>query len=284
MPGMAPLAATPLALLRACHPEPTAAVTLMAAGLALTTGRDARGVLLVAAAVLAGQLSIGWLNDAVDARRDAAVNRADKPVAAGAVSVRTVGAAAAVAVVVCVPLSLASGLVAGAVHLVAVAAGWAYDLGLKSTALSVLPYAVAFGLLPVFVVLGLPGAVAPWWLPTAGALLGAGAHFANVLPDLDDDAATGVRGLPHRLGARRSRIAAAALLLAATVVLALAAPLPVGPVPAALSWAVPVLAALLLAGGFRAGRTAGSRAPFRAVLGVALLAVLLLLASGTALS
>jgi 4-hydroxybenzoate polyprenyltransferase len=282
---MAPLVATPLALVRACHPEPTVAVTLMITGLALTTGRDARGVLLVAAAVLAGQLSIGWLNDALDARRDAAAGRVDKPVARGEVSARTVGAAAGVAVLACVPLSLASGLAAGAVHLVAVAAGWAYDLGVKSTVLSVLPYLVAFGMLPVFVVLGRPGAAspwwlaAPWWLPVAGALLGAGAHFANVLPDLDDDAATGVRGLPHRLGATVSRIAAATLLFTATVVLAIAAPL-----PGAITWAVPVLAMLLLAAGFRAGRTAGSRAPFRAVIGVALLAVLLLLASGAALS
>jgi hypothetical protein len=55
------------------------------------------------------------------------------------------------------------------------------------------------------------------------------------------------------------------------------------PMPAALTWAVPLLAALLVAAGFRAGRTPGSRAPFRAVIGVALLAVLLLLASGTVL-
>jgi protoheme IX farnesyltransferase len=282
---MAPLVATPLALVRACHPEPTVAVTLMVTGLALTTGRDARGVLLVAAAVLAGQLSVGWLNDALDARRDVAAGRADKPVARDEVSARTVGAAAGVAALACVPLSLASGLVAGAVHLVAVGAGWAYDLGVKSTVFSVLPYVVAFGLLPVFVVLGLPGApspwwlAAPWWLPVAAALLGAGAHFANVLPDLDDDAATGVRGLPHRLGATRSRIAAATLLFTATVVLAIAAPL-----PAAVTVAVPILAMLLLVAGFRAGRTAGSRAPFRAVMGVALLAVLLLLASGAAVS
>ncbi len=262
-----------LALLRACHPEPTIAVTAMITALAVTAGRDAQGVLLVAAAVLTGQLSIGWLNDALDAGRDAAVGRADKPVATGAVSVRTVGAASAVAAVVCVPLSFASGALAGAVHLVAVAAGWAYDLGLKATRWSVLPYVVCFGLLPVFVVLGLPGTpVPPWWLPTAGAMLGAGAHFANVLPDLDDDAATGVRGLPHRLGAAGSRAAAGLLLLAATVVLAVAAPL-----PALLAWAVPVLAALVLAAGFRAGRRPGSRAPFRAVLMVAALAVLLLL-------
>src|SRR5665647_499792 len=28
------------------------------------------------------------------------------------------------------------------------------------------------------------------------------AHLANVLPDLGDDVATGIRGLPHRIGAR----------------------------------------------------------------------------------
>jgi 4-hydroxybenzoate polyprenyltransferase len=266
--------ATPLALLRACHPEPTVAVTAMVTALAVAAGRDARGVLVVAAAVLAGQLSIGWLNDALDAGRDAAVGRSDKPVAAGAVTVRTVGVAAAVAALACVPLSLASGALAGVVHLVAVGAGWAYDLGVKGTRWSVLPYLVCFGLLPVFVLLGAPGAPVPWWLPTAGALLGAGAHFANVLPDLDDDAATGVRGLPHRLGAAGSRAAAGLLLLAATVVLAVAAPLP--PV---LAWSVPLLAVLVLAVGFRAGRRPGSRAPFRAVLVTAALAVLLLLAA-----
>jgi 4-hydroxybenzoate polyprenyltransferase len=267
------------ALLRSCHPEPTAAVTAMVTALAATTGRGTAGVLLVFAAVLAGQLSIGWLNDYLDADRDAAVGRADKPVVTGAVSARTVGVAGAVAAVACVPLSLASGVLAGVVHLVATAAGWAYDLGVKATSWSVVPYVVCFGLLPVFVVLGLPGApVPPWWLPAAGALLGAGAHFANVLPDLDDDAATGVRGLPHRLGAARSRVAAAVLLLAATVVLAVAAPL-----PAALAWAVPVVGAGVLAAGFRAGRRPGSRAPFRAVLVVAGVAVALLIASGPAL-
>jgi 4-hydroxybenzoate polyprenyltransferase len=55
----------------------------------------------------------------------------------------------------------------------------------------------------------------------AGACLGVGAHLLNALPDLADDAATGVHGMPHRLGARRARAVAAALLgtaSAATVV------------------------------------------------------------------
>lgn len=276
---MRPFGAGAVALARSCHPEPTAAVTLMVTALAVTAGRSAAGVVLVALAVLTGQLSIGWLNDALDAARDRAVGRTDKPVVAGAVSVRTVRAAALVAGLTCVPLSLASGPVAGGVHLVAVAAGWAYDLGLKSTRWSVLPYVVCFGLLPAFVVLGLPGSpVPPWWLVAGGALLGAGAHFANVLPDLDDDAATGVRGLPHRLGAAGSRVAAAGLMLGATVVLALGAP-----VPPWLAWGVPVVAVVVLAVGLSAGRKPGSRAPFRAVLVVAAIAVALLVAAGPAI-
>lgn len=255
------------------------AVTVLLTALAATSGRDVVGVLLVAAAVLAGQLSIGWLNDAVDAPRDIAVGRADKPVVAGAVSAATLRTSAFVAAIACVPLSLASGVLAGTVHLVAVAAGWAYDLGLKSTAWSVAPYLVCFGLLPVFVVLGLPGSPAPpWWLPLGGALLGAGAHFANVLPDIDDDAATGVHGLPHRIGATASRTAAALLMLGATVVLAVGAP-----VPAVLALGVPVVAAAVLGAGFRAGRTPGSRAPFRAVLVVAVVAAVLLIAAGPAI-
>jgi protoheme IX farnesyltransferase len=278
MRGAGSVGAGALALLRASHPEPTAVVTVIFVALAFTTGRDGAGVLAVGVAVLTGQLSIGWLNDYLDAHRDARSGRTDKPVASGAVSRHTVGAATALAALACVPASLASGPVPGTVHLIAVASGWAYNLGLKSTVLSVLPYAVTFGLLPVFVVLGLPDAPAPpWWLPTAGALLGAGAHFANVLPDLDDDAATGVRGLPHVLGAAGSRAAAAVFLLAASAVLASAVP-----IAAPLAVAVPVLAVVALAAGLLAGRRPNSRAPFRAVLVVAVLDVALLLAVGPA--
>ncbi len=282
-----PVGSRALALARSCHPEPTVAVTAMVTALAVTTGRDAVGVALVAAAVLTGQLSIGWLNDHLDAERDRAVGRTDKPVVSGAVSARAVGVAAVVAAVLCVPLSLASGLLAGSLHLVAVAAGLAYDLGLKGTRASVLPYAVCFGLLPVFVVLG-AGATPPWWLPVAGALLGSGAHFANVLPDLDDDLATGVRGLPHRLGAAGSRIAAAGLLLAASVglvagVLGSGAPGTTDTVPVPLVAATPVVATAVLVVGFVLGRRRGSRAPFRAVMVVALLVVALLVAAGPAL-
>ena len=85
MPALVPPAA-----LRAAHPEPGAAVTIVAALLALATGRAWAGVGAVAVTVLASQASIGWANDAIDAPRDAAVGRLDKPVATGEVSRRTV--------------------------------------------------------------------------------------------------------------------------------------------------------------------------------------------------
>jgi 1,4-dihydroxy-2-naphthoate octaprenyltransferase len=53
----------------------------------------------------------------------------------------------------------------------------------------------------------------------AGALLGVAAHVTNVLPDLADDAATGIRGLPHRLGAVPSGLLAFACLAIATITL-----------------------------------------------------------------
>lgn len=263
------------ALIKACHPEPTIAVTTVITALAISAGQGPTGVLAVAAAVLAGQLSIGWSNDWIDADRDQRSRRTDKPAATGAVSPATVRTAALVSAALCVPLSFLSGLTAGVVHLVAVACGWAYNAGLKSTVFSAVPYAVAFGCLPAFVVLGLPGSVdVPVWLVAAGALLGTSAHFANVIPDLADDASTGVRGLPHRLGRLGSSLAAGVLLLGASWMLSFAHP----------EAFVAVAAAMVILGvGFWFGRRPGSRAPFRAVLVVAVLDIVLLLVANASL-
>ena len=267
------------ALVRACHPEPTAAVTAVSAALAAAVGRGVAGTVAVAAAVLAGQLSIGWMNDYLDRDRDVRVHRADKPVAAGTLAPTTVRTAAAVAAVAVVPLSLLSGWFAGSLHLIAVASAWSYNLWLKATVLSVLPYAISFGLLPAFITAGLPGHPVYGWLVAAGALLGAGAHFANVLPDIDDDLCTGVRGLPHRLGATGSRIAAGTLLAAASLVLAVGPP---GP-PGALGVGAVAVAIAAAVGAGVLGRRPGSRAAFLGVLVVAAVDVALLLASGRGL-
>ena len=219
----APSPRGPFALLAATHPGPALAVTVVAGLLAAAEQAPPDRVALVAAAVLAGQLSIGWSNDLLDLARDRQVGRLDKPLATGAVDARSVRVACAVAVLLVVPLSLACGVAAGLVHLGCVACGWAYNLGLKATAWSWLPYALAFGGLPVFVSLA-AGVEPAWWAAAAGALLGVGAHLVNTLPDLADDRATGVLGLPHRIGAGPTRVLAVAVLLAASVLLATAAP------------------------------------------------------------
>ena len=256
---------------------PALAVTAVAAALAVTTGRSPGGVVAVAAAVLAGQLSVGWLNDLLDADRDASVGRADKPVAVGAVSRELVATATVIAAVAAVLLSLLSGVDAALVHVVMLCSAWAYDFGVKATAFSVVPYAVSFGLLPAFVTLGGPdGRWAPAWLLAAGAVLGSAAHFANVIPDLEDDAATGVRGLPHRIGGAASAGVAAALAVITGVVLALGPP---GPVTTAGLVAVPLSVVILLVGRVR-GRRAGSRANFNALLVVAVVDVVLLVITG----
>ncbi|MFS0706366.1 UbiA family prenyltransferase, partial [Cellulomonas sp. 179-A 9B4 NHS] len=236
-PGRTPArtpARTLAALAGACHPGPTVVVTTLCAALAGGIGAPPATVLLVLASVLTGQLSIGWSNDWLDAARDVAVGRTDKPVVAGAVTARTLRTAALLALGASVALSFAAGALAGAAQVGAVAMGWAYNLRLKSTVASWLPYAVAFALLPAFVVLALPGDARPaGWLLAVGALLGVGAHLANVLPDLEDDAATGVRGLPHVLGRRLTGLLAPAVLAVAAVVAVLGPPGAPGPVPAA---------------------------------------------------
>ncbi len=274
-------AATVRGLALAAHAGPTAAVTAVATLLGLAAGVTGWRAVLLCGAVLAGQASIGWSNDWLDADRDRAVARADKPVVQGAVRPAVLRAAACGAAAVALVGSLALGTVPGLLLLVLVASGWAYNAGLKRTAASPLPYVTGFGALPAGVVAAAPGTpAAPWWLVVAGAALGAAAHAANVAPDLEEDAATGVRGLPHRIGAVPSAIAGALLLGCAALVLVLG---PEGP-PTAAGWtglAVTVPAAGVAA---LAGVPRFRRAAFPAVMLLTVLSVVLLLVGGAALT
>ncbi|MCZ2846839.1 UbiA family prenyltransferase [Modestobacter sp. VKM Ac-2978] len=277
-PGRFAIAA---AMARATHVEPTLAVTTVAVLLAVAAGVPAGRTVLVGVAVLAGQAAIGWCNDWLDADRDLAVGRTDKPVVQGLVTPTLLRRATAVAVAVAVVTSLALGVVPGLLLLVLVASGLAYDAGLKRTALSPLPYLTGFGALPAGVVAAAPGSPgAPWWLIAAGAALGGAAHVANVAPDVDDDLATGVRGLPHRVGAAPSAIAGAVLLGGATLLLVLGPP---GP-PGTLGWLACALAAPAVVVAALAGSPRARRLAFPAVLLLTVLDVALLLAGGAAIT
>jgi 4-hydroxybenzoate polyprenyltransferase len=176
----------------------------------------------------------------------------------------------------CVAASLALGWRAGVLHLVAVACGWAYNLGLKATVVSWLPYAAAFGSLPGVATLARPEPTAPApWAVAAGALLGVAAHLTNALPDLAADREFGVAGLPHRIGARASVVLSAVGLLAGTAVLVL------GPrgAPSALATAgLAVAVAWAVVGCAVAWRRPGTSRLFLGTVVVAALVVVLLVA------
>jgi 4-hydroxybenzoate polyprenyltransferase len=273
-------------LVKSAHPGPSLAVTAIGTALSVAAGNTATRSVLLALALLTGQLTIGWCNDAADAARDVAAGRTDKPVALGRVSVRSVTTASVSAGLACVPLSFALGVGCGTTHVVAVGGGLVYDLAGKFHAWSFVPFAVSFGLLPAVATLALPEPVwPPWWAILAGGLLGVVAHLANTLPDLDADVSAGVLGLPQRLGARATRLLAGVLVLVCAVIL-LVAPrtggtsgLP-GPVGVLVVGAIVVL----LACAFVVRWPDGSRAPFALTVLASVVVVGLLVARGSALA
>lgn len=202
----------------ASHPGPSVVVTLVALALAVATGIEPWRIAVLVVSILLGQLSVGISNDVIDVARDRAIGRGDKPLARGDVPVQVAWAAASVFLVVALGLSVVLGWWMALAHAVALGSAWAYNAGLKATPISVVPFVVSFGLLPSLVTLSAADArPAAAWAWVAGGTLGVAIHFTNVLPDLDDDARTGVRGLPHRLGRRVSALAAAVALVGGAV-------------------------------------------------------------------
>jgi heme o synthase len=266
----------PVAMLRASHPEPAAAVTTVTALLCVGAGVDPVRAVGVTATVLASQLAIGWANDAIDATRDAQVGRADKPVATGGVTRRAAAVAAVAASLACVVIALVTDAGAAPVAILALLSALSYNWPVKFTVFSPVPYAVSFAALPSFVVL-VAGNPVPIWLIAAGGLLGVGAHFANVVPDMADDERTGVRGLPHRFGPRGSLAVSGVLLLLVTTLLIFGPP---GPPRLVQAVAGAFAVVVLLAGAYFGRRSSARHWAFRGVMGVALVDVVLLVAGG----
>ncbi len=247
-------------------------------GLAADLG--ARAVLL-GTAVLCGQLSVGWSNDAIDAPLDIAAARRDKPIALGQVDRRLVATCAAAALLGDIPLSLAVGTRPGLLHLAAVALAWSYNLGLKRTPASPLPYAAAFGLVPVVVAAAKPGSPSPRAaLVVAGIACGIAAHFANTVGDTAEDALTGVRGLPQRLGPARSTVVAGGFIAAAAVAVLVA----VGPRPLPVAAAVIDVALAASIPSLLRGPAARRRAFRLVIAAVAVLVVAFVVAGGSKLT
>jgi 4-hydroxybenzoate polyprenyltransferase len=267
-----------IALALATHPGPSIAVTAVFVALGVGVGLDGARLVLLGLAVLLQQASVGLSNDWLDAGRDRATGRRDKPVALGWVSEKAARNAAFAAATLAMILTAPLGILAMIAHGIFLVSAWTYNSGLKSTPLSVLPYLVSFGLLPLIVTFSLqPPALAAWWTLGMGALLGVAAHFANVLPDLEDDRRTGVRGLPHRIGVRGSGLVICVSLVGAAV-LAVVGP---GGTATVARW---IVFALTLAIAAAIGVLVLTRPPrrllFRLIIAAALLSVLLLVSAG----
>jgi 4-hydroxybenzoate polyprenyltransferase len=255
----------------AAHAAPTVAVTLVITLLAWAIGWRGGSLALVAGAVLVGQLSVGWSNDAFDADRDLRAGRGEKPTVAGAVPARSLWVAAWVALVAAAALSwIAAGWLGGSFHVFALAMAWLYNVALSRTVWSWLPYALAFGAMPAFLFVGLDGSAPPWWSVAAFAIIATSAHLANALPDLESDRAGGLGGLAVRLGRRRSVLLCWGLLAAGTLLLAV------------VTWSASPTVSLVLAAGYLGAVVAGSLRPawmFPALLVVVVLDVVALVLS-----
>lgn len=212
---------------RIVHPFPTVAVTLASLGFGwLAAGGPTPGLPLLVATVFASQVAIGSLNDYLDRERDA-VEQPEKPIPSGLLPAKSALIQAILASAICLVIASFTGLLGLIFAGLALVSGLSYDIRLKGTMLSFLPYLVSFSCLPAFA-WAATGRFEPRWLAlyAVGLPLMLSLHIANALPDIAGDQRAGVNGLAPTLGYRRARnlcwagYLAALLLASATIAIA----------------------------------------------------------------
>ena len=195
-----------VAAVRLIHPAPALAVTLLSGVLGLLLlARSGQPIderlWLTVLAVAGSQIFTGATNDLADQDRDAAAGRNEKPLVAGDLSPGAALWVASVGLGTQLAASLWLGAGPLALGLVASGGAAAYNLALSRTPLSALPYLVSFGILPLWIAVGV--GIEPWRVVVAvplAALLAVSAHLANLLRDFDMDAATGSQSLAQVIG------------------------------------------------------------------------------------
>jgi 4-hydroxybenzoate polyprenyltransferase len=207
-------------IVRSSHPIPTFAVTILTLLLAIAFRVPSVNAVMIVVAVFFNQIAIGLSNDIIDVARDKRAGRTDKPLATGALSLRSAWIVVGVSSVISLGLSVLVDPLVGIWQAVFLASGFAYNARLKATVLSALPYATGFAALPALVSSGTQPPNWPgWWVLLVGASLGVSAHFANVLPDSDSDRSEGIRGLPQRTPAMLTAAVLMSLTTLSSVIL-----------------------------------------------------------------
>jgi 4-hydroxybenzoate polyprenyltransferase len=238
-------------ILRIIHPAPALTVIALSAALGAIVSAQAglevltRALALTTLSVAGSQVLTGALNDWADRDRDARA-QPNKPIPSGAVSPPVALRVAVAGGVVQLAASALLGWLPLLLGAIAAASAVAYNLALSRTPLSVVPYLVSFGILPLWVAAGV--GVPLDRVAAAPVLVGpfaAAAHLANALRDYDADRAEGSRNLAQVLGRRATH--AVAVIGALGVGLGVALALLVGgraPMPALLIGALGLAAVL----------------------------------------
>ncbi len=199
-------------LLKAAHFGPTLIVTAISFAFATYYWWEGPAF-VIAFGVFTGQLIVGWSNDLYDYDDDLRHQRTKKPLVSGLITKQYLQKWLRFML----PFSFVANLLGplgvkgGLVYMLGIACGVAYNFYFKFSILSPLPYAIAFAALPSSVVIS-KDLNPPVWMLLGGALFGMAAHFINVIKDMDQDQASGIKGLPQRLGKVNSIVAAAILI------------------------------------------------------------------------
>ena len=203
------------AFAKATHFPQALAMLLLATAASAIYGQHGVQLVFVAIATAAGQASIGWTNDYVDAKTDRALNRTHKPSVRYSLDPKDLRVPIFVSLITVLPFSfLAAGWVGGCANILAVASAQVYNLFLSRTTWSWLPYAVSFSLLAVFVAQSSSTSLWPsWQVVSIAACVGVIAHILNALPDIELDKRAQLGGLVVSLGRTKSVAIASTLVL-----------------------------------------------------------------------
>ena len=175
---------------------------------------------LIAFTVFLGQLLIGWSNDIYDYQDDLKHNRVNKPLVSGQLQIENLKKATFILLPIALLANLLGplGLKGGAVYLLGVGCGIAYNFYFKFRITSPLVYFIALAALPASIFYAVDRNP-PLWVLATSSLLGVAFHFANVLKDLSADRDSNIGGLPQRLGKKTSLVVIAILLIIVIAIL-----------------------------------------------------------------
>jgi 4-hydroxybenzoate polyprenyltransferase len=175
---------------------------------------------LIAFTVFLGQLLIGWSNDIYDYQDDLKHNRVNKPLVSGQLKIEDLKKATFILLPIALLANLLGplGLKGGAVYLLGVGCGIAYNFYFKFRITSPIAYFIALAALPASIFYAVDRDP-PLWVLATSSLLGVAFHFANVLKDLSADRDSNIGGLPQRLGKKSSLVIIAILLIIVITIL-----------------------------------------------------------------